>query len=133
MARHQTLQATLDWSFEILMPRERTVLSRLSLFCHSFTLEAACAVARYEGLPEDDIIDAVYELVGKSLIDTDMAADTPHYRLLGATRVYALEKLASDPSRDAIARQHAEYCLVVLNQALSVWSAPVNLVGELRQ
>lgn len=124
MARHQTLQATLDWSFEILMPRERTVLARLSLFRHNFTLEAACSVARYEGLPEDDIIDAVYELVGKSLIDTDMGAETPLYRLLDATRAYALEKLASDPSRDAIARQHAEYCLIELGKALSAWSDP---------
>ena len=41
LPRHQTLRATLDWSYELLSERERVVLQRLAVFAGSFVLEAA--------------------------------------------------------------------------------------------
>ena len=43
--RQQTLRATLDWSYDLLTPAERTLFERLSVFAGGFTLEAAEAVA----------------------------------------------------------------------------------------
>ena len=45
LPRHQTLRATLDWSYELLPESERVVLRRLAVFAGGFTLEAASAVA----------------------------------------------------------------------------------------
>jgi predicted ATPase len=43
--RHQTLQATIDWSYNLLSNHEKTMLRRLSIFAGPFTFEAAQAIA----------------------------------------------------------------------------------------
>ena len=45
LPRHQTLRATLDWSYELLAEPERVILRRLAVFAGAFSLEAAGAVA----------------------------------------------------------------------------------------
>jgi predicted ATPase/DNA-binding winged helix-turn-helix (wHTH) protein len=105
--RHQTLRATLDWSYDLLAAPEAAVLRRLAVFAGDFPLEAALAVAG--DLSAAALTDQLVNLVGKSLIVADLAGDVPHYRLLMTTRLYALEKLrASGEQRDAM-RRHADY------------------------
>src|SRR6185437_2785430 len=59
LPRHQTLRATLDWSYDLLPPLERQVLHRLSVFAGGFTMEAATAVATTAGLGAVDVMDGV--------------------------------------------------------------------------
>lgn len=120
-ARHETLRATFDWSFAVLGARERETLGRLGVFRGGFTLEAACAVAADRAMSEAELIDAIYELVAKSLVDRDETRSIPRYRLLETTRVFALEKLAEMGTIAAVARRHAEYCLEALSRAEADW------------
>jgi predicted ATPase len=69
--RQQTLQALIDWSYDLLTERERAVLRRLSVFAGGWTLEAAEAVAAAGDVPEADVLDLVSNLVEKSLVAAD--------------------------------------------------------------
>ena len=71
MPRQQTLQATVEWSFGLLSPRERAALTRLSVFAGGFDLEAAEALGTSETVDEFDVADLVGSLVGKSLVVAD--------------------------------------------------------------
>ncbi len=106
LPRHQTLGATLDWSYQLLPADERALLQRLAVFVGNFSLTAALAVVGGQ-----DFSQAVQiaNLVAKSLLAFDHRAGAEHYRLPDTTRLYALEKLKeSGGFRDA-SRRHAEY------------------------
>jgi predicted ATPase/DNA-binding SARP family transcriptional activator len=109
LRRHQTLRATLDWSYELLPAAERTVLHRLAIFAGSFLLDAASAVAADADLPGPAVVDAVTNLAGKSLVVVEGGGPVTRYRLLESTRAYALEKLTEGGELDQVARRHAEY------------------------
>jgi len=109
LPRHQTMRATLDWSYELLSESERVVLRRLGIFVGAFTLDAAAAVAASGDIPAADVVDAVASLVGKSLLSTDVGGAAFRYRLLETTRAYAREKLIESAELDHFARRHAEY------------------------
>jgi predicted ATPase len=104
--RHRTLNAMLDWSYNLLSEREKVVLCGLSVFVGDFTLQAAGFVASDTEIDEADVIDAVASLVAKSLIST-IALNESTYRLLDTTRAYAAAKLAERGEADRIARRHA--------------------------
>ncbi len=93
----------------MLSEPERAVLRRLGIFMGGFTLDAACAVVADPGLLKGDVIDAVAELVEKSLAVVETTETEPRLRLLETTRAYALERLAESGERGAVARRHAEH------------------------
>ena len=107
LPRHETLNAMLDWSYNLLSEREKVVLCRLSVFVGGFTLQAAGSVASETEADEADVIDAVASLVAKSLISTTVINESTYYRLLDTTRAYAAAKLAERGETDRIARRHA--------------------------
>jgi len=121
LPRQQTLRATLDWSYELLPPAEKTILNRLSVFRGSFTLEAAAAVAGMDGSLFEDVCSAVANLVAKSLVVSDRTGSTTRYRLLDTTRAYAREKLQQSQEADQLPRRHAAYFLVLFQQAQAEW------------
>src|SRR5499433_3031785 len=117
LPRHQTMRATLDWSYELLSESERVILRRLAVFVGAFTLDAAIAVAASIDIPAADVEDAVANLVGKSLLSTDVGGAIVSYRLLETTRAYAREKLVESAEFDHLARRHAEYCRDLFQRA----------------
>jgi predicted ATPase/DNA-binding winged helix-turn-helix (wHTH) protein len=121
LPRHQTLRATLDWSYELLPEVERTVLRRLAVLPGSFMLEAACAVAVDGDLTASDVVDSISNLVSKSMIAATLSGALVRYRLLETTRAYALEKLIGSDEFDPTARRHAEYYRAVFERAASEW------------
>src|SRR6266852_4559675 len=62
----------LDWIYDLLPATERVVLRRLAIFAGGFTLDAAATVATATGLDEPEVVDAVGDLVAKSLVSTDL-------------------------------------------------------------
>jgi predicted ATPase/DNA-binding winged helix-turn-helix (wHTH) protein len=108
LPRHQTLNAMLDWSYNLLQERDKLVLCRLSVFVGVFTLKAALSVAGTEA-NDADVADAVTSLVAKSLISTTAIGESTCYRLLDTTQAYAAGKLADRGEADNIARRHAIY------------------------
>ena len=117
LPRHQTLGATLDWSYELLTEPERVVLHRLAIFAGGFTLQTARAVAADAEIAELDVVDCVTNLVAKSLVTADAGDAMVRYRLLETTRAYALEKLVQTGEFDATARRHARCYLDVFEGA----------------
>jgi predicted ATPase len=109
VTRHRTLNATLDWSFDLLSDEERIVFRRIAPFVGDFTLEGARYVAGELGIGTGEIFDAVAGLVEKSLIATRIDEAQAQYRLLDTTRAYALEKLEEHAEVDVVLRRHAEY------------------------
>jgi predicted ATPase len=109
LPRHQTLSATLDWSYDLLTEIERAVLRRLSVFMGSFALEAAQAVAVGDDLDGPQVLDAIGQLVAKSLVSTNAGGPALRYRLLDSTRGYAYFKLADSGEGEPAARRHAVY------------------------
>ena len=110
--RHQTLRATIDWSYELLTEPERILLRRLAVFAGGFTLEALEAVCSQGMLPRD-ILDLLGRLVDKSLVVVDDASKTSEtrYRLLETIRQYALEKLVETNEAPAVRDRHLEFYL----------------------
>src|SRR3984957_7959823 len=109
LPRHETLKAMLDWSYSLLSEHEKVVLCRLSAFVGDFTLQAAGSVASHTDVDEAGAIDAVANLVTKSLISTTVINESTYYRLLDTTRFYAATKLVERGDADRIARRHAVF------------------------
>jgi predicted ATPase/DNA-binding winged helix-turn-helix (wHTH) protein len=109
VARHQTLRATLDWSYNLLSDGERVVLRRIGPFVGYFTLEGARHVAGALGIGTAEIFDGIAGLVEKSLLATRIDETQAQYRLLDTTRAYALEKLEEHAEVEVVLRRHAEY------------------------
>ncbi|MBV8320503.1 MAG: transcriptional regulator, partial [Hyphomicrobiales bacterium] len=108
LPRHQTLRATLDWSYALLSGPERVILRRLAVFAGVFRLEAARAVVASREITPVEVVDGIANLVAKSLVSAVTGGGT-RYRLLDTTRTYALQRLAESGEREQLARRHAEY------------------------
>jgi predicted ATPase/DNA-binding winged helix-turn-helix (wHTH) protein len=117
--RHQTLQATLDWSYELLPVTEREVAQRLAVFVGSFTLDAARSVAAYGSLSEAHLVEALAELVARSFLMPSCGATPVQYRMLDTTRDYLLAKLLASNTFDAVAIRHAHYFRTLLERAFT--------------
>jgi predicted ATPase/DNA-binding winged helix-turn-helix (wHTH) protein len=131
LPRHRTLEATLDWSYEMLPERERATLRRLAIFSGNFALDAARAIAANSDDPWDETLDVVDELVSKSLVSADAAAGVERaYRLLDTTRAYAAKKLVESGEADQIARRHASYCLDLFSNGDGKASATTKLLAR---
>jgi predicted ATPase/DNA-binding winged helix-turn-helix (wHTH) protein len=107
--RHQSLKATLDWSYDHLSEVERVVLRRVAIFIGYFKKQAALAVADEAGIDQSELESAVENLVNKSLIVAWHSYRGILYRLLNTTRCYALAKLGASGEHQSIAARHASY------------------------
>ena len=107
--RQKTLQATLDWSYQLLTDDERRVLGRLTVFVGQFTLEAALAVVPDLNLDDGLLIATVDGLVAKSMIAAHPVGATMHYRLLETTRTYARDIGLERTELADVSARHARY------------------------
>ena len=117
LTRQQTLEATLDWSHELLDERQRAVFRRLSVFAGGFDLSAAESVCAGEAVAPRDVAAVVAELAEKSLVGVESLAGGRRHRLLETIREYARERLAAAGELEATARRHAEWCAGLAERA----------------
>jgi predicted ATPase len=99
LARHQTLRAVVEWSWDLLSEPERTAVRRLSVFAGGITLQAAERVAAAD-------LDRVASLVDKSLLESDGAG---RYRMLETIRAYAAERLVESGEADQVRASYGDY------------------------
>jgi predicted ATPase/DNA-binding SARP family transcriptional activator len=109
LPRHETLRATIDWSYTLLDAAQRAVLARLSVFAGGCTLAAAEAVCAGESLDRADVFVHVCALVDRSLVIAEMSGAETRYRLLETVRQYAAERLEAEGAGEAVRRRHAEH------------------------
>ena len=114
IARHQTMSAAIEWSFNLLPDTERIVLRRLAVFSGPFTLEAAQRVVTDHLLDEKAATEIVANLVDKSLIATEVSANGMRYRLFDTTQAYLLPKLVESGEVGSVQERHARYWLDLL-------------------
>lgn len=110
LERHQTLRATVDWSYGLLSEQEKRLLRHLSVFAGGWTLEAATAVSG-EDADEYEVLDSLAHLVDKSLAVMEESGAAVRYRMLETVRQFAREELDRSgegaPARD----RHLEFFL----------------------
>jgi predicted ATPase/DNA-binding winged helix-turn-helix (wHTH) protein len=102
--RHQTLRATLDWSYELLSEPERAVMRRVSAFAGGFSLDAAVAASGFGEVDPAQVTDCIAGLVAKSLMHVEAGEEAPRYRLLETMRGYAFDKLRQSAELDGVLR-----------------------------
>ena len=110
LPRHQTLRATLDWSYALLNEPEAAMLRRLAIFAGYFTISSAMKVASGSGVDVAQIPDLVASLAMKSLLSTNLGAVDAQYRMLQTTRDFGLELLRAAGEFDMFAQRHAANC-----------------------
>jgi predicted ATPase/DNA-binding XRE family transcriptional regulator len=131
LPRHQTLQALLDWSYDLLPEVERILLRRLAVFVGGWTLEMAeTVVAGWRSGNEDsksnltgkptspsDTLDGLAQLVNKSLVSMEEQAGVARYRMLETVRQYALNKLQAAGEAEQARQRHLSYFLELAEAA----------------
>ena len=123
-ARHRTLRATLQWSYDLLSDDEQALFRRLSGFAGGCTLEAAevvgtgKAVEAEGGVSNPPVLDLLSALVDKSLVVVEAdAGGTLHYRLLEPVRQFARDELRESGEEAEVRRRHAGYYLAFAERA----------------
>jgi predicted ATPase/DNA-binding XRE family transcriptional regulator len=128
LPRHQTLQASIDWSWHLLYDPEQIVLRRLSVFAGGFTLEAAGQVCAGNGIEARQIVGVIAQLVTKSLVVANQESGRERrYRLLETIREYAREKLVESGEEENIRTRHLNYYLRLSEQAEPALKGPEQL------
>jgi predicted ATPase len=118
LPKHQTLNAALEWSYDLLGQAEKRVLSRLSVFAGGFTFEASVAVVADETIDEANVSDCVWELRSKSMIAAQ--GQGARLRLLDTTHAFASRRLAESDEEGRWRRRHAFYFSDLLKQGASM-------------
>ncbi len=116
-ARQRTLEASLDWSYDLLDDAQRLALARLSVFAGSFELDAAEAVVGGDGVEREDVLDLVAGLVEHSLVQVTRPHGNVRYRLLETIRVYARQRLSELDDPDRVRARHLEFYVALAGRA----------------
>ncbi|MFC3242005.1 LuxR C-terminal-related transcriptional regulator [Gordonia humi] len=90
--RHRSLQATVDWSYELCTTREQLLWQRAAIFAGGFDLDAVEAVCTDDALPAEDVLDCVSALVAKSVLIGESSDGRMRFRMLETIRQYGWGK-----------------------------------------
>ena len=116
--RQQTLQATIEWSYNLLSENEKRLFTRLAVFSGGFDITAAEEVCSDETLPKESVLDMLSQLIDQSLVYNVKAADHGlRYKRLETLRQFAMQKLQLEKEEDSIRSQHLLFYLKLAEQA----------------
>ena len=109
LPRHQTLQAMIDWSYDLLSDQERMLFRRLSVFAGGWTLDSAMAVA-FDTESTVSTFELLSRLVDKSFINVQrLPGEEARYSMLETLREYASEKLGAANETSFARQKHLEF------------------------
>lgn len=118
LPHQQTLQALIDWSYDLLSEQERILFRRLGVFVGGRTIDALEAVCAGEGIEDFEILDLIEQLVDKSLATVEREAGrTPRYTVLESVWQYSRDKLAASGEEDLLRDRHLDYYLKFAEKA----------------
>lgn len=110
--RHKTLEATIDWSHDLLSEPEQMLFRRLSVFRGGWTLAAAERVCGYDEVAIEDVLELLTSLVAKSMVVADQAADSQRrFHYLETIHDYAARKLGAAGEETVLRERHLDYFL----------------------
>lgn len=111
LPRHQTLEAAIDWSYDLLTEQEQLLLRRLAVFSGGWTLESAENVIKLAPEDERTLFDLLSQLVDKSLVLVDEGENIRRYWFLETVRQYGINKLKQEGEIRQARQDHLDYFL----------------------
>lgn len=117
LPRHQTLRATIEWSYNLLSQKEQLLYRRLAVFMGGWTLEAAEHVCTGHGIEASAVLELLTQLVNKSLVLVETSEPEKRYRSLETIRQFAREQLGRSDEEESTRTQHLKYFLQFSEQA----------------
>ncbi|MFC2128646.1 helix-turn-helix domain-containing protein [Bacteroidota bacterium] len=116
--RHKTLQATIEWSYNLLKDDEKTLFRSLSIFAGGFDLDAVEEVCAGEYLPKERIFDMFPRLIDTCLVQTVYTDNREmRYTLLETLRQFGMKILTDKNEKEEISKKHLEYFTGISEQA----------------
>ncbi len=118
LPRQQTLQALIDWSWNLLDEREKILLARLSVFSGGWILEDAQKIAGLPPLDSYFVLDGLDSLVRKSLVVVESNGESSdRFQLLESILQYASNRLEEMESLAVVEERHAAHFVDLVRQA----------------
>ena len=115
--RQQSVAATIEWSYQLLDPQEKSLFDRLSVFAGGFDLEAVHCVCADADTSEDDSLDLLTGLVDKSMVFIRSGPGPTRYGVLETLRAYGRERLRERGTADDVAARHARYFVELVERS----------------
>jgi len=127
LPRQQTLQATINWSYDLLAEQERVLFARLSVFAGGWTLEAAETVCSGDGIEPSEVLDLLTSLVGRSIAVYTQPEGEGRYALLETMRQYARDRLVESGAAPSVRDRHRAFFLAQAmgDDSTAEWSARI--------
>lgn len=126
-ARHRTLRAAFDWSFDLCDEQQRAMWARLSVFAGSASLGAVEEVCAGDGVDREEVVEAIAGLVSKSIVIREEVDGQTRFRLLEAVREYGLDKLRERGEEAQLRCRHRDYYRHVAERFETEWFGPDQL------
>ena len=104
--RHRTLEATLDWSYDLLDEEQRRILRALGVFEGGFDVDAVCGVCDVSRVVALDVLET---LVAKSMVVRQRPGRSARFGLLETVKAYAERQLAETGEEDQVRDRHLAY------------------------
>jgi predicted ATPase len=120
--RQRALTATIVWSYDLLEEPERILFRRLAIFASSWTLEAAETICAGAALEAPALLDTLFSLVEKSLVNVDLDTAFPRYAFFESTHAFASEQLAASGERAELARRHAQWAVALVERSYDAYA-----------
>ena len=113
LPRQQTLQAMIDWSYDLLSEEEKILFRRLAVFVGGWSLEAAEAVCSVDGIETKQVYDCLSQLAHKSMLVTEHNHAGVRFYMLETIRQYAEEKLSESQETETMSNRHLEFFVIL--------------------
>jgi predicted ATPase len=128
-ARHASLRAAIDTSYELLDPEEQVCFRSLGIFAGSFGAPLAHAVCAPPGSDPLDTLDRLARLVDHSLVVAEQSPGGTRFRLLDSLRRYARERAADHGESEALCERFVDAAIGladdITRRGLERWSGDV--------
>jgi len=113
-ARHRTLLAAIDWSYQLLTPDEQWLFTALGACAGGAALDT---IEAFSARAPDTLLDLLASLVDKSLLHQQSVDHEPRFTMLETLREYALVRLEAEGQAEPVRRGHAEAMLALARRA----------------
>ncbi|MFF4899039.1 ATP-binding protein [Streptomyces sp. NPDC001068] len=124
LPRHRTLRTAIGWSHELCTGAERLLWARLSVFAGGLDLEAAEYVCGGDGLPSENVLDVLTELLAQSVVSREETPAGVRYRMLDTVRAYGAEWLAATGDAGRLRRRHRDWFMGLATWCELDWFSP---------
>jgi predicted ATPase/class 3 adenylate cyclase len=130
--RHQTLRATIDWSYDLLDQAQQRLLARLAVFAGGCTREAVEHICGGAPIEDRTIFHLLGDLVARSLLVAEHAQPDTRYRLLETIREYAEERLVEHHETETLRDLHAHWYAEYLHRCFTGLCGPDQIIASTR-